>query len=381
MVAFVDPRTKQIIECNEILADVLGYKKTTLIGRSVADLHHESCRGSVKKVYNSFLNSKRVPEADLQLKKKRGGTLPVSLRLSGSEDEMGEVRCTRFSWHNITIQKKIQDSLVQEKQLLKKHLGSRTTDLRHVKKKVHKEEQKRKTAEAKTATANMFLRRQRNQLQQLAGQLISIQENERRRLARDLHDDTCQKLGMLAFQVESFEQNLPTSPRAIQSELQSLHAKITALANDIRSLSHQLHPAILDYLGLVKALEAFLQDFVQRESLRTELNHKNIPNNLPPNITNCLYRVTQESLGNSVKHGKATKVVISLEGFSKSLRLSIQDNGVGLTKSQMVSFKQGLGFISMQERLRLVKGKLTVHTKPKLGMKLVVSIPYTKSHI
>lgn len=380
MVAFVDPRTKHIIECNEILADAIGDKKTLLIGRSIFEVHHESCRKAVEKVLNTFLRAKSVPDADLLLQKKRGGTIPVSLRLSGSEDEKGRIRCTRFSWHNISQQKMIQRSLIQERVRLKQDLGSRLADLQHTKEKVRREERRRKAAEAKIRKAVSLLRRQRNELRMLAGRLISVQEEERRRLARDLHDDTCQKLGMLAFQVEMLAQKPPKSPESIQKELQGLHPKITTLANDIRAVSHRLHPAVLDYLGLAKAIEAHIEDFAQRETLHTTFKHENIPKSLPPDITNCLYRITQECLGNSAKHGNASKVAVALRYFTKSLRLTIRDNGIGLTAKQVSSFKKGLGFISMQERLRLVKGRLTVKTKPKQGTEVIVHIPYTKNH-
>ena len=380
MLAFVDPKTKHVIECNEMLADSIGYNKSNLIGRSVFDLHLTSCRHTAKKVFSTFLKAKSVPDAELYLKKKGGGKIPVSLRLSGSEDEQGQIRCTRFSWHNMSRRKKTQETLQNEKRQLKNRLLSRLTDLRKTKIIARNERQKRRSAETKVYQALRVLRQQRKYLRILAGKLISIQEDERRRLARDLHDDTCQKLGMLAFETEALGQTLPESPEMIQKELQSLHNKITALATTVRSLAHQLHPAVLDYLGPVKAIESYIEDFAQREDLRVSFTHKNIPKTLPQNIGNCLYRITQECLGNSAKHGHASKVHVSLLGFSKSLRLTIRDNGIGFSPKQLETFKQGLGFISMQERLRLVKGSLGVGSKKGHGAEIVARIPFFKSH-
>ena len=377
MVAFVDPRTHQIIECNDILADTLGYQKKSLIGRSVFNLHYRSSQSSVKKVFQTFLNAKTVPDAELKLKKRSAGTIPVSLRISGSEDRQGQIRCTKFSWHNLTERHRTQEKLEEEKSQLKQRLATRLTVLRKTKKQARKETHKRKIAELKIAQSVKVLRKQRRQLRLLAGKLITVQEEERRRLARDLHDDTCQKLGLLAIQVERLSQKPPDSSKIVKKELQNVYLKITTIANEIRSLSHQLHPAIIDYLGLAKALGAYIEDFSQQENLKIEWRHKNIPQDLSPALTNCLYRIAQECLGNCAKHANATKVLVSLNGFSKSLRLMIRDNGIGLSKTQLANYTKGLGFISMQERLRLVKGTLSIRTKPKHGTTIRVLIPYT----
>ena len=229
MVAFVDPKSKHVIECNEILANSIGYKKSSLIGRSVFDLHHSSCQGMAKKVFQTFLKERSVPDAELHLQKRGGKKVPVSLRLSGSEDDRGKILCTRFSWHNMSKRKKVQEALEYEKQQLHNRLISRLKDLRQTKKIARKEVQKRRSAETKVSQAIRILRQQRKDLRILAGRLISIQEDERRRLARDLHDDTCQKLGILAFQIQSLGQTLPNTPEMIQKELQSQYDKITAL--------------------------------------------------------------------------------------------------------------------------------------------------------
>ncbi len=378
MVAFVDPRSKHIIECNEILAETLGYKKKSLIGRSIVELHHSSCQGAVQKVYQTFLKTKAVPDAELQLQKKGKGTIPVSLRISGSEDTQGKIRCTKFSWHNLTERHRTQEKLEEEKSQLKQRLATRLTVLRKTKKQARKETHKRKLAELKIAQSIKVLRKQRRQLRLLAGKLITVQEEERRRLARDLHDDTCQKLGLLAIQVQRLGQKPPDSSTIVKKELQNVYSKITTIANEIRSLSHQLHPAIIDYLGLAKALGAYIEDFSQQENLKIEWRHKNIPQDLSPTLTNCVYRIAQECLGNCAKHANATKVLVSLNGFSKSLRLMIRDNGMGLSKTQLANYTKGLGFISMQERLRLVKGTLSIKTKPKHGTMIRVRIPYTE---
>ncbi len=378
MVAFIDPKTKQIIECNAILADSIGYKKSSLIGRSVFDLHHPSCQGVAKKVFQTFLKQRSVPDAELHLQKRSGVKVPVSLRLSGSEDEGGKILCTRFSWHNMSKRKKVQETLEYEKRQLHHRLLSRLEDLRKTKKIARKEVRKRRSAETKVYQAVRLLRQQRKDLRILAGRLISIQEDERRRLARDLHDDTCQKLGMLAFQIQSLGQTLPNSPEMIQKELQGQYDKITALTTSVRSLAHQLHPAVLDYLGPVKAIESYIEDFTQREKLKVSFIHKNVHNELPRSLANCLYRITQECLGNSAKHSRASRVVVSLMGFSKSLRLSIRDDGVGLSSKQLDTFKQHLGFISMRERLRLVKGTLAVRSKRGQGTEIIARIPFLK---
>lgn len=375
MVAFVDPKTMHIIECNDMLVKTVGFPKSSLIGRSVFSLYPKQCQNNAIKIFKTFLSNGTLPDAALKLKKRGRGSIPVTLRLSGSQDNHGQTRCARFSWHSISKRNKFQDKLLDKKHTLERRLITRTQDLRQTKQNFRKEIKKRKFAETKVYYALVLLQRQHRKLRSLAGQLLSVQEEERRRLSRELHDDTCQKLAMLAFQAETLAQRFPTSWVDATRQLRSFHQQITEVAGDVRKLAHQLHPSILEHLGLVQALKAYIEECAKLHQFKIIFTHRNIPDDLPGNIALCLYRVTQESLGNIMKHAQAQEAWITLTGFTKSIRLSIRDNGKGISRQKLKAFQQGLGFVSMIERIRLVRGKLHVHSKARGGTQIVVKIP------
>jgi PAS domain S-box-containing protein len=375
MVAFVDPRTKDIIECNDHLVESTGYQKSTLIGRDIFTLYTKQCQPNAIAIFKIFLKDGKVVEKDLRLKKRGKGSIPVTLRLSGSQDYRGRMRCTRFSFHNISKRKKFQERILDEKQNLENKLITRTQDLRQTKQIIRKEVKKRKSAETKIHYALRLLQRQHRKLRTLAGQLLSIQEEERRRLSRELHDDTCQKLAMLAFQAETLAQRYPTSQKEATKQLKLFHQQITEVAGEVRTFAHHLHPSILEHLGLVQALEAYIEEFTKPQDINITFSHKNISKNLPMNLALCLYRVTQECLANTAKHANAQEAWVTLTGFPKSIRLSIRDNGKGFSKQKLKTFQQGLGFVSMVERTRFVKGKLDIQSRANQGTQVILKIP------
>jgi len=286
------------------------------------------------------------------------------------------MRCTRFSFHNISKRKELEDSLEQEKHSLEKHLLKRTKELRTTKQKVRKESHHRKSAELKVDRALQVLRRQHRTLRRLAGQLLSIQEDERRRLARDLHDTICQRLAMVAFQADDLSQRVPSAASKVAKEIQSFHQQLTEVNNEVRAVSHHLHPAVLEHLGLTQALESYIDELTKQQNLKAIFSHHNIPKNLSNNLALCIYRVTQECLGNIVKHANIQEASVTLTGFTRSIRLVIRDQGNGFSKQKLRAFQQGLGFVSMVERTRLVKGKLHIDSKVNQGTQVVLKIPY-----
>ena len=254
MVAFVDPRTKDIIECNDNLVEAIGYRKSNLIGRDIFSLYLKQFQSNGMAVFKTFLKDGKVVEKDLRIKKRGEGSIPATLRLSGSQDKQGRMRCTCFSFHNISKRQVQEYSLEQEKHSLKKHLLKRNKELRITKQKVRKEVHQRKTAELKVDHALKVLRRQHRTLRRLAGQLLSIQENERRRLARDLHDTICQRIAMVAFQADALTQRLPSAASKVAKEIKALHQQLTEVNSEIRAVSHHLHPAVLEHLVSFKRL-------------------------------------------------------------------------------------------------------------------------------
>lgn len=244
---------------------------------------------------------------------------------------------------------------------------------------VTEEVRKRKRAEARVQQTLALLQRHQKELRALAGRLITIQEEERRRLSRELHDEANQKLAMLAFDVDRLSQQLPPDPEEVRGELRLLLERISKLAGDIRGLAHHLHPSILDHLGVVSAIHAYIDEFGKREGIKLSFEAKNVPSSLPREVAVCLYRVTQECLGNVAKHAQADEASITLTGLSKSVRLSIRDSGVGFDFDQVLRGKAGLGLVSIKERMRLLHGRVVVKSSPGAGTHVIARIPLTRS--
>jgi signal transduction histidine kinase len=218
------------------------------------------------------------------------------------------------------------------------------------------------------------LEESRENLRALAAQLITVQEEERRRISCELHDDLAQRLVVLMIKVEALQRNPSPTHEKNRQALQSLRDQIYELSNEMRRMSHQLHPSILDHFGLTAALQSYIDDFARREEVSVTLSHDHLPESLPRDIETCLYRVAQEALHNVAKHARATHAVVRLRTCAGFLHLFIYDSGIGFDVAAMKK-RQGLGLLSMQERARLVHGRLRVRSRLGAGTFLFVRVP------
>ncbi len=208
----------------------------------------------------------------------------------------------------------------------------------------------------------------------LAGQLLSAQEEERRRLARELHDDLSQRLGALSIEAGKLEQQLGSGADGVRRTVSRMRQQLVELAGNVHGLSRQLHPAILDDLGLVAAIESECARFSHREGIQVQFTPQNLPDGISKKVSLCLYRITQEGLRNIAKHARAREAEVTLSAGDGHLWLSIHDSGIGFDAAAARG-KGGLGLASMEERVRLVRGKLTVRSQPGQGTTVRVRVP------
>ena len=220
------------------------------------------------------------------------------------------------------------------------------------------------------------LRQSHNQVRKLLGKLIDAQEAERRRISRELHDDLNQKIATLSMSISQLKRSLPMPESALVSELDRLRETATRLTNDVRTLSHQLHPEVLDQLGLVTALESYISNFKVEEQIDVKLTAEIGAERIPFQISICVYRVAVEALRNVARHSGATSAAISLTRFDNVLELQVSDSGKGFN---VETFKQdgGLGLVSVEERLRLLQGSHEIYSAPERGTTLVARVPLT----
>jgi PAS domain S-box-containing protein len=211
-------------------------------------------------------------------------------------------------------------------------------------------------------------------LSTVSQRLIEAHEEERTRIARELHDDINQRIGLLAANLDYLKQSLPASAAEFRTELEEASKQVVELGRDIQSLSHRLHSSKLELLGLTAAAASFCKDCSNVQKVEIDFHAENIPKDLSAEISLCLYRVLQEALQNATKHSGARHFKVSLRGGANEIELTVQDSGIGFEPEDAIRGR-GLGLSSMQERLKLVNGQLFIESKLQRGTTVQARVP------
>ncbi len=222
--------------------------------------------------------------------------------------------------------------------------------------------------------AEMALLKSQEDLRKMAGRLLSIQEAERRRLAREMHDDLTQRLAVIAIDVGTIEKLFQDSKDPVAESLQNVREKLAHLSSDIHAISRQLHPSILDDLGLIEAVKSECNSFTRREGIAVDFHSEDMPLKITKEVAVSLYRIVQEGLRNVAKHSGSTSVNVALAGQVDSIHLMIKDQGAGFDPYESEN-ELGLGLVSMQERVRLVRGEISIDSRPGEGTVLNICVP------
>ncbi len=209
----------------------------------------------------------------------------------------------------------------------------------------------------------------------LSRRLIEAQEQERARIARELHDDLSQRMALLQINLEQFEQDTTGLSSQVRQQLHNFAEVAAEVSADIHDLSHRLHPSKLDTLGLVASLAGLCREFCEQHHLQVQFVHHDTPGQIPKDVTLCLFRIVQEALQNVVKHSGASEATVELSGHSDRIDLCISDSGVGFNP-ESAKGDASLGLISMRERLRLAGGHLAVESEPSHGTRIHVRVPF-----
>jgi len=231
----------------------------------------------------------------------------------------------------------------------------------------------RRRAEMEVRESRAELSASYDRIRALGGRLLSAQEVERARIARELHDDIGQELALLTIELELAERHGPDRC-AVRQECAAFDALAHAhrITKNVHNLSHRLHPTRLHLLGLVAALEGLRRE-AARPGVSIAFEHDPVPAGLAPETVLCLFRVAQEALHNATKHGAAQRISVELRTEADHLTLAIVDDGIGFEMNPLRT--AGLGLISMRERAEAIGGRLTIQTRPGAGTRLEVVVP------
>jgi PAS domain S-box-containing protein len=270
---------------------------------------------------------------DLTMKKSNGSTFMAALQAAPVQSGEGKGERLRVAFKDISRRKAVEESLRQHQ---------------------------------------VELEANRIELQDLMTKLFNAQEEERRRIACDLHDDHCQRITALILEASSLEKLIRTTIPSLLPHTRSFKEKLSGILDDFRHMTHELHPRHLDTVSLACSMRTYLKEFQEYTNLQIDFEEQDVPAHLPMPITICLYRLLQESLGNIRKHANAKQITIKLSGGPHAIELLVADDGTGFN---VVEHKKGLGLTSMQERVRPLRGQIGVTSEPGQGTSLAVKIP------
>jgi PAS domain S-box-containing protein len=209
-------------------------------------------------------------------------------------------------------------------------------------------------------------------LADLERRLLNAQEQERSRIARELHDDINQRLAIMGWELQSWDRSVEEPETG--SFIASVIERLAKIGTDIQAISRRLHSSHLEYLGLATAAEVLCKDLRKQQQVEIDFNCGGVPRDLPKDISLCLFRVLQEALQNAIKHSGAQRFTVELTGDSSGIRLTVSDDGVGFDQ-RSIDKRHGLGLISMRERMRMVHGEFGVRSAPGHGATVTCRVP------
>ncbi len=217
------------------------------------------------------------------------------------------------------------------------------------------------------------LAQRQRELTDLSARLMAVQEAERRRLARDLHDEFGQALTAVNAYLWLIERQPPGDTALLRTRTVEARRVVNSTLAAMRELSQVLRPSVLDTLGLAASLDTLLARFREHHGLATELESDGLPDRLPADIETALYRITQEALTNVARHAQATRVRVAVTSTLRDVRLEIADDGIGLPPRTMADGETGIGLVGIRERVRGLGGQLTITSRG--GVRIAVRVP------
>ncbi len=302
--------------------NIFGYTEAEVVGQPFTILVPAALRQGEQQILDRLRAGERVEHYETVRVTKRGKKIHVSLAISVIRDASGRVTGFSKIARDITERKQTEDTLAD-----------------------------------------------------VSRKLVNIQEEERRRIARDLHDDISQRLAMLAVEIEQLKLDPPHSADDLKGQLTGLGAAVHGVSKGVQSISHQLHPPHLEYLGLVSAMKSFCQESAARRKVEIDFTSDDITEPVSQEISLCLFRILQEALHNAAKHSGVGHFRVSLNQSTEQLHLTVSDGGAGFDVESVMN-KEGLGLTSMRERVRLVNGTMVIESKLMAGTTVHVCVPF-----
>jgi sigma-B regulation protein RsbU (phosphoserine phosphatase) len=323
-----------IVECNETEARMLGYEKSDLIGRPISDIFSQASREIHARDFESIKMQPVVLGLEREIVRKDGTTFPASLNVFVELDKNGAMLKTRTIMHDMTERKRVEEQLRNSRELLRN----------------------------------------------LSAHLQSVREEERRQIASEIHDELGQILTALKLDLSWLKRRLQRDDSDLISSVQPMINLVDKTIEVVQRISSELRPGVLDYLGLIAAIEWQAEEFRKRAGIKCNLSVDVEELPLDQNRSTAVFRIFQETLTNVIRHSGATQVDVMVGIQCNSIVLQVQDNGKGITEDQLTS-PTSFGIIGIRERVRFLGGEVRFRGVPGLGTTVLVNIPLTEEEV
>jgi PAS domain S-box-containing protein len=319
------------LSANRVFQEMLGYGEEELRGKLLTELSHAEDRKMTLQLFREVASGRRESyQMEKRYQRKNG----------------------QYFWGRVTA------SLVQDSEGQPLYVAEMIEDITQ-----------RKEAETR-------LQESEEKLRHLASQLMSAQEDERKRISRELHDELGQALLVLKLQAREITKGLPPEEQRLREECQGMLTNLDQVVDKVRRLSHDLSPMILEDLGLSAALHHLIQEFSKHNHLECDFQEIDIDDLFPLEAQVAIYRIFQECLTNIGKHSQATKLKVAIDRGPDRVSFLIQDNGKGYSSEERRRGR-GLGLVAMEERARMMGGDLLVQSWEGQGASISFEIPYS----
>lgn len=360
-ILLVDPETGRVFDANPFLTDLLGYTRDELVGKELWEIGLFRDIESNKAAFRTLQEQGYIRYDDLPLQ--RHDERSIEVEFVSNVYDVAHTRVIQCNIRDVTDRKRAEDALRKAHAGLEARVKERTTELGLTNGTLKAEIARRQSAEA-----------ERRELQQ---QLTTAQEDERRRIARELHDQLGQHLTALGLGLKVVKDTIPDSSPT-RERLESLQALTDLIGRAIHHLALELRPTALDDLGLQSALQNYAEGWAERSGIEMDFHSTGLDGiRLPAAIETALYRVVQEALTNVLKHSGARRVSVVLQGAPGQVVAVVEDDGRGFDAASgaSTSAERRLGVLGMRERLSLVGGELTIDSGSGRGTTVLARVP------
>ena len=364
-VLLIDPVTSRIIDANPFMTRLLGYPREQLIGKELFEIGLLKDEATSRQMFRKLKKSHEVRYEDLPLESQAGRHQEVEVVANlYHEDGQPVIQC---NIRDITVRKLAEDMSLRNVKL----------DLEITRRKIVEEDLR-----ANRRAQSRLLRQSRLQqkhLRDLSHAILHAQEEERKRISRELHDVIAQSLVGINVHLALLAQGNIASPETLQQQISNTQMLVEKTMKIVHDFARELRPTMLDDLGLIPALQAYMKQFMEDTGIRVSLKAFAKIDQSTIMVRTVLYRIAQEALTNVARHAKASHVEVSIESVGDVIRMTIKDDGQGFKVSAKVGSRniKRLGLIGMRERAEMIGGSLQVDSTPGGPTTLLVEIPAT----